>query len=99
VRSTETKYQCDNCKRVAYNPKPPTGWSQLKIWRDDEDEPEPKDICDSCSQALAAILGRRKSIERGSYREGPMQEHPKSPEACDADARAIAARASKPAAN
>ena len=94
MRSTETRYQCDNCKRTTHDQSLPTGWKILSI--SDEDETElPKDICDSCAQAVYSCLGKRKRIERGSYRESPMQEHLKSPEACDADAYAIAMRASR----
>ena len=96
LRSTETKFQCDNCQRTSYNDKPPTGWNQLKIWSEDSEEPDPKDICDSCSQAIYSTMGKRRSIERGSYRERPMQEFLKSPEAADADSYTLASRAPQP---
>jgi len=96
MRSNETKYQCDNCSRVTYNTQSIVGWRQFKLWREDDEEPDTQDICDSCAQALASILGKRRSIERGSYRERPAQEHLKSPEAADADAYAIATRAPQP---
>jgi len=99
LRSTETKYQCDNCSRVTYNTQSLVGWRRFKLWREEDEEPDTQDICDSCAQALASILGKRRSIERGSYREQPMQEHLKSPSAADADAYAVTTRAPQPAAD
>jgi hypothetical protein len=94
LQAIEAKYQCDNCKRITYiqQGRTPTGWHSLKLWNDSDEPSDPQDICDSCSQALLQVIGRRKSIERGSFNEPPMQHHPKSPEQCDAQAKSFAAR-------
>jgi len=96
VQEKVAKYKCDNCRRSVYTDRStaPDGWRRVKIW-DEGNEPEPanpQDICDSCSSAVLTSLGRRKAIERGTHHEPPAQEHPKSPQACDAQAKIIAAR-------
>jgi len=65
----------------------------MKLWNDNNEPTDPQDICDSCSQAVLQAIGRRKHIERGRHYEGPRQEHLKSPQACDADAKARLAAA------
>lgn len=97
LQAIESKYQCDNCKRVTYiqQGSKPVGWHSLKLWNENDEPPNPQDICDSCSQAVLQVIGRRKHIERGRLHEPPMQEHPKSPEACEAQSKIIAARVAR----
>jgi len=94
LKAVETKYQCDNCKRVTYiqQGRSPSGWYSLKLWNDENEPDNTQDICDSCSQAVLQCLGRRKGIERGRHFEKPLQEHLKSPQACDNQSKIFAAR-------
>ena len=96
MQENVVQYKCDNCRREVYTERSsvPVGWRRVKVW-DEGNESEPgdaEDFCDSCAAAILSAIGKRKSIERGGFNEPPMQEHFKSPEACDAQAKIIAAR-------
>ena len=99
MQQLETRFQCDNCKRLTYNAgegaKMPDGWHSIRMWPGRiEDEPSSgvQDLCDSCSQAVLQIMGKRKGIERGTSRDKPLKEHLKSPEACNEQSRVFASR-------